>query len=167
MTELAHPEADPRAILCTEVFTGTLERISFWRDEIAGSVELGRPSVRTLDALVESLVVPSLSIPPPTVASANITGAGFVATPGYLPDAYWHLSWWLGEQSTMGVGADGDRSPGRLEAVTDPLSDRFRYYTNLEWWRVPERTGAPHITGRSSRSAGTSPSTDASANRPV
>ena len=151
MTELAYSEADPYAIGCTdvvtEVFTGILERISSWRDEIVGAVELERPSARTLDALIESLVVPSLSAPPPAGANANITGAGFVATPGYLPDAYWHLSWWLGEQSTMGVGADGDHSPRRLEAVTDPLSDRFRDYTHLEWWRVPERTGAPHITG--------------------
>lgn len=58
-------------------------------------------------------------------------GAGFVAAPGALADAQWYLSWWQGENreqldSTRYVSVD---------------------YTSNEWFRVPARTGAPHIAG--------------------
>lgn len=146
MIELPHLATDSRAIACidtvSEVFTGILARLDSWRDELVRMVDSQTPSSRSLDAFVESLVLPSL-----TVADTIMIGAGFVAAPGFLPDAYWHLSWWLGEQNTIGFDSGSVVSTRRLETVTDPTSDRFRDYTNLEWWRVPERTGSPHITG--------------------
>lgn len=146
MADFSRLATAPRTIACidvvSEVFTATLSRLDSWRDEVVRMVDTQAPTSRTLDALVESLVVSSL-----TMAHTKIIGAGFVATPGFLPDAYWHLAWWLGDQNTLGIEADGTPSVRRLETVTDPTSDRFRDYTNLEWWRVPERTGAPHITG--------------------
>ncbi|MBC7591182.1 MAG: hypothetical protein H7226_09100 [Salinibacterium sp.] len=146
MTELTRFARDAPTDACiaavSEVFTAILGRVTTWRNELLAAVEAHSPTRNTLDALVESLVVPALSEP-----GAAIIGAGFVATPGYLPDAYWHLAWWLGEQNTLGLEAGATAPTRRLATVTDPTSDQFRDYTNLEWWRVPERTGSPHITG--------------------
>ena len=108
-----------------------------WRDILEN--ELGRheePTAAFVDPIISALVHPALQGP------GLITGAGFVATPGYLVDAQWHLAWWL--------AGDGSRGPGgvrRLEAVSDPDSEDFRDYTGLEWWRVPARTGSRHLTG--------------------
>ena len=89
------------------------------------------PTAATLDPVVEASAVPALA------ADGLITGSGFVAAPGLLSDAHWHLAWWLG-------GPAGIR---RLATIDDPSNDQFRDYTTLEWWRVPARTGARHLTG--------------------
>jgi hypothetical protein len=102
----------------------------------------GPPGVAAIDRLVERLVVPHLSRD-----GALVIGAGFVAQPGFIPDAPWHLAWWLGHANTFGI--TGPALPGlrRLVAVEDEHSENFRDYTTLEWWRVPAATGARHITG--------------------
>ncbi|MES1170139.1 MAG: hypothetical protein ABUL47_05570 [Leifsonia sp.] len=109
---------------------GTVEE---WCAALAGRV--GGTSERTavaLDPLVEAFAVPAVT------GDSLITGSGFVATPGMLADAQWHLAWWLG-------------SPGgdvrRLATVDDEASEAFRDYTALEWWRVPFATRARHLTG--------------------
>jgi hypothetical protein len=137
MTEPTRDAADPRAAACTlavsEVFTAILDRVTAWREELVATVKAKPQTRSSLDVIVEAMITPVLS-----TQNSTAIGAGFVAAPGYLPDAYWHLAWWLSEAAAP---------LRRLEAVTDPTSDRFRDYTNLEWWRVPERTGLPHITG--------------------
>ncbi|GAA1509518.1 ketosteroid isomerase-like protein [Agromyces terreus] len=102
----------------------------------------GSPDARaeTLDPVIEALVGAELER-----EGALITGAGFVAAPGFLADAQWHLAWWLSSANTF--GAAGAASLRRLDAVSDPDSEQFRDYTTLEWWRVPERTGRRHLTG--------------------
>ena len=106
--------------------------IDEWRDLLQAHLAADHaPNAATLDPLVEAFAVPALA------ADGLVTGAGFVAAPGVLSDAHWHLAWWLG-------GGDGIR---RLATVDDPASDQFRDYTALEWWRVPVQTGAQHITG--------------------
>ncbi len=107
--------------------------IDSWRDRLHD--ELSDPGARTaqhLDPLTEQLVLPALE-------DGLITGAGFVAAPGLLSDAEWHLAWWLADAAASG--------PRRLATVDDPASDMFRDYTALEWWRVPARTHARHLTG--------------------
>ena len=98
------------------------------------------PDAATLDPVIEALVGGEIERD-----GALITGAGFVAAPGYLPDAQWHLAWWLSSANTF--GSSGSAELRRLEAVSDPDSEQFRDYTTLEWWRVPERTGRRHLTG--------------------
>lgn len=104
-----------------------------WRDRLGAA--LADPTERSavlLDPLVRDLVLPAFE-------GALVTGAGFVAAPGLLADAQWHLAWWL---------ADRDASqPRRLTTVDDPDNEQFRDYTALEWWRVPARTHARHLTG--------------------
>lgn len=115
--------------------------IDGWRDRIeAELLAVATPSAERLDPRIAELVGPPLEAP-----GSLITGAGFVAAPGYLADAPWHLAWWLSGANTFGGGAH----PGlrRLDAVSDPDAEQFRDYTVLEWWRVPARTGTRHLTG--------------------
>jgi len=121
--------------------------IDGWRDvleaELAGPLAgalsgAAEPRAASLDPVVGALVSVELER-----SGSLITGAGFVAAPGFLADAPWHLAWWLSGSNTFGAGA-GLR---RLEAVSDPDSEQFRDYTTLEWWRVPASTGTRHLTG--------------------
>ncbi|KQX07162.1 MULTISPECIES: PDC sensor domain-containing protein [unclassified Leifsonia] len=132
----------------TAVFGAVFAPIAEWN--VALTAELGSPAARTrraVDSVVAELVRQELAR-----EGSLVVGAGFVAAPGFLVDAPWHLAWWLGEGNSFGSGTAGGRASGRqavrrLEAVEDPASDSFRDHTTLEWWRVPERTGRRHITG--------------------
>lgn len=124
-------------------FGAVFDQIESWRTAIEGDVATheGVMTVAEIDGLVEELVIPGLGAP-----GALIIGAGFVASPGFISDAEWHLAWWLGHGNTFGVGT-ADPALRRLEAEEDPASESFRDYTTLEWWRVPVSSGLPHITG--------------------
>jgi hypothetical protein len=67
-------------------------------DALTGSPE---PRASALDPIVGALVSPQLE-----ADGSLITGAGFVAAPGFLADAPWHLAWWLSGTNTFGTGAD-------------------------------------------------------------
>jgi len=129
----------PQAIAAfiAETIDPVFATIDAWRDileaELTGDEE---PTAAYVDPIVSALVHPALEGP------GLITGAGFVAAPGYFADAHWHLAWWLAGNGTRSAG--GVR---RLEAESDPESENFRDYTGLEWWRVPARTGTRHLTG--------------------
>lgn len=115
--------------------------IDGWRDTLEARLARSpAPNSDELDAFVAELVRPALDHP-----SAGITGAGFVAAPGFLADDPWHLAWWLSGSNTFRAGPDG--GVRRLEVVNDPDAEQFRDYTSLEWWRVPARTGTRHLTG--------------------
>lgn len=113
-------------------FDDVFAMIDAWKGELSrhllGSAASTAPAV---DALVESFALPAVT------GDGLITGAGFVCAPGLLPDAAWHLAWWLA----------GPTGPRRLATVDDPSSEQFRDYTALEWWRVPARSGRRHLTG--------------------
>jgi hypothetical protein len=65
-------------------------------------------------------------------------GAGVVLAPGMLTDAPRCLEWWW-------VAPSGQ--PTKLHVDLDPRSPEFYDYTSLPWYRGPERTGQPAITG--------------------
>jgi hypothetical protein len=125
-----------------DTFADVFSHIDEWRSHVERLTELNvRVTSSALDELVEALVVPELE-----QEDALIIGAGFVAAPGFLTDAHWHLAWWLGHSNTFGLGS-AEPSIRRLTATEDPESENFRDYTALEWWRAPARTRSPHITG--------------------
>ncbi|WP_052227046.1 cache domain-containing protein [Microbacterium mangrovi] len=116
-----------------DVFSDLFASLERWR-EAAGDL-LVSPENRTssaVDRLVEAFAVPAVT------EQGLVTGAGFVAAPGLLDDAQWHLSWWLAAPGT---------TARRLLAVSDPDADAFRDYTTLEWWRIPATTRSRHLTG--------------------
>ena len=69
------------------------------------------------------------------LASADIVGAGFVAARGALSNVPLYLAWWQGDDQHL-LGESGAPDTG------EPLD-----YTRHPWFRTPERTGEPHITG--------------------
>jgi hypothetical protein len=116
-----------------DVVGGVYETIDGWRDLL---VERLRDAAVLTAAEVDPIVD---GFGRAAVADAGpITGAGFVAAPGLLADATWHLSWWLG-----GPGQE----LRRLRAVSDPAAEGFRDYTMLEWWRAAVDAETPHLTG--------------------
>lgn len=114
--------------------------IDGWRDAVEAQLATAPATAAALDPLIAGLVSPELER-----EGGLITGAGFVASPGFLPDAPWHLAWWLSGSNTFRPAPGGGLR--RLETVDDPDAEQFRDYTTLEWWRVPARTGARHLTG--------------------
>ena len=125
------------AAYIAETIDPVFTTIDTWRDILERELAaLAEPTAAVVDPIVSALVHPALEGP------GLITGAGFVATPGYLTDAHWHLGWWL-----AGNGSRNSSGVRRLEAESDPESENFRDYTGLEWWRVPARTGSRHLTG--------------------
>ena len=114
---------------------GIFAMIDGWRDILEERLaQDGAFAAATLDPLVEAFAVPAVS------GDTLVTGAGFVAAPGALADAEWHLAWWLG-------GSGADRGVRRLATIDDPSHEQFRDYTALEWWRVPAQTRGRHLTG--------------------
>ncbi|WP_062314216.1 cache domain-containing protein [Demequina rhizosphaerae] len=102
--------------------------VSDWRDRLEGVLSGGDARAADVDEAVEWLVAPSLADSRPTL------GAGFVAAPGFLEDAPWHLAWWASAANGVGLGG----RPGtlrRLVSIEDPLDESFHDYTRLEWWR--------------------------------
>lgn len=114
---------------------GIFAMIDGWRglleEQLAQDAAL---TAALVDPVVESFAVPAVS------GDTLLTGAGFVAAPGILADAEWHLAWWLG-------GSGPQPTVRRLATIDDPTHDQFRDYTALEWWRVPAASGSRHLTG--------------------
>lgn len=114
---------------------GIFAMIDGWRDLLEDRLRADASfTAARVDPLVESFAVPAVT------GETLLTGAGFVAAPGALSDAEWHLAWWLG-------GTGPSRQLRRLATIDDPSHDQFRDYTALEWWRVPATTGTRHLTG--------------------
>lgn len=143
MLETLVTEASACVAAVDATFAAISGLVEGWRDAVERLVgrASGTPTLDDLDSAVEALTVPTLEDP-----AGLAIGAGFVAAPGFLREAEFHLAWWLGRSNTFGV-TGSDAEVRRLRAVEDPSADDFRDYTALEWWRVPLETGATHITG--------------------
>ncbi|MFF2372169.1 hypothetical protein [Agromyces sp. NPDC058110] len=126
-----------------------LAMVDGWRAvleaELSGPFAGALTGARTAEAISLDPVVAALVGRELERDGSLITGAGFVAAPGFLADAQWHLAWWL--SSANSFGSPGTATLRRLDAVSDPDSEQFRDYTTLEWWRVPGRTLRRHLTG--------------------
>lgn len=125
------------------LFDSVFARLETWRTAVEEHVRSqdGTVTRARIDTLIEDLLMREFAS-----EHGSVIGAGFVAAPGFIVDAEWHLAWWLGDLNTFGMGKDAPRIR-RLDAVEDSADASFRDYTTLEWWRVPSRTGERHITG--------------------
>jgi hypothetical protein len=65
-------------------------------------------------------------------------GAGVVLAPHTVADAPRYIEWWWADQSARIMP---------LEVDLDPESAEFYDYTTTDWYREPERTGAPTLAG--------------------
>jgi hypothetical protein len=141
MTVTVAITADAIALRIASTIDPLFMLVDGWRDALEARLAAATDaSAAELDPVVAALVRPALDD-----RRGLITGAGFVAAPGFLTDAPWHLAWWLSGTNTFRAAPDaGVRG---LDAVSDPDSEQFRDYTTLEWWRVPARTGTRHLTG--------------------
>ncbi|WP_062464978.1 cache domain-containing protein [Demequina soli] len=114
--------------------------VADWRDRLEHALAAGTGRAAEVDETVEWLVAPALAGAGPTL------GAGFVAAPGFLEDAPWHLAWWV--SAANGVGLAGrDGALRRLASIEDPLDESFHDYTRLEWWRGAVGGGDAYLTG--------------------
>ncbi|MDR7110369.1 hypothetical protein J2X03_000225 [Microbacterium trichothecenolyticum] len=135
MTTIATRSPADVAIRVAATIDGIFAMIDGWRDLLEEQLASAHAlTAKAIDPLVEAFAVPAVS------GETLLTGAGFVAAPGVLTDAEWHLAWWLGTTGS----AHGVR---RLATIDDPTHEQFRDYTALEWWRVPQATGTRHLTG--------------------
>jgi hypothetical protein len=132
MTTVAARSAVTIAAQVAGTIDGIFATIDGWRDLVEAHLDEGiELTAAALDPVIESFAVPAVT------NDTLLTGAGFVAAPGVLADAEWHLAWWLRDAV----------EPRRLATIDDPAHEQFRDYTALEWWRVPERTGTRHLAG--------------------
>lgn len=86
------------------------------------------PTRRVVDATVEDLASTALQR-----EGSQLVGAGFVAAPGVLSDARWHMAWWQGARAER-LLTDGEDAAGEA-------------YARREWFVRPLEEGIPHLTG--------------------
>lgn len=91
------------------------------------------PTSRDAFSGVELAALKAIAAP-----GSRIQGAGFVSAVGLLPSDRWWLEWFVRE---------ADDRVGRLEVSTDPTAMGFHDYEHQPWYRVPQATGQPHVTG--------------------
>ncbi|WOF23242.1 cache domain-containing protein [Microbacterium betulae] len=84
----------------------------------------------SLDGLVRPHAMSLLALP-----GVAAYGAGFIAALDLVDGARGHLAWWQGSART------------RLVLASQPLGKERIDYSDMEWFRVPLRTGAPHVAG--------------------
>ncbi|MDJ0338581.1 cache domain-containing protein [Cryobacterium sp. PH31-O1] len=121
------------------LFDSVFHDLESWRDEIA----LIGPKTRSadLDALVQTLVVPSLTRHNPT-----LLGAGFIAAPEFVRGRDVHFSWWIGPLESnplLGITT----VPTRLDLGARIYTEYLRDVRKLEWYSIPESTQQRHVTG--------------------
>ncbi|WBM81286.1 cache domain-containing protein [Cryobacterium breve] len=116
-----------------------------WRDRVAAAVPVA--TTAELDALVESLVVPTLV---GGVAAHDtpmlLIGAGFIAAADDRQASPAHFAWWLGPLAGNPL-LGTTLAPTRLDLAARVHTEYLRDFRGLEWYRVPEATGRAHVTG--------------------
>ncbi|HWU33225.1 MAG TPA: cache domain-containing protein [Marmoricola sp.] len=123
------PVIDAVVTLAGEAFTVADEVAASVRAQINDEI----PTSRDAFASVELVARRAIASP-----GSRIQGAGFVSAVGLLPDDQWWLEWFVRES---------DDRAGRLEVSTDPTAMGFHDYERQPWYRVPQATGQPHVTG--------------------
>lgn len=117
------------SVACVEQhFHHLLDQLELMRDRLLALFDLGAVDSEQARSGVEPLACAML-------AASDIVGAGYVAARGALSDQALYLAWWQGEDQHL-LAESGAPATGA------PLD-----YTRHPWFRTPERTGLPHVTG--------------------
>jgi hypothetical protein len=120
------------------LFNGVFDTLQRWRSLVEASSAWGAGDI---DPAVYTMVEPEL-----TAADPLLIGAGFIAAPGVVRGSGLHFAWWLGpleDNPILGTTS----APSQLDLASRDYADYLRDLSALEWYRVPETTGARHITG--------------------
>ena len=120
------------------LFNGVFDTLQRWRSLVEASTAW---SAGDIDPAVYAMVKPEL-----TAADPLLIGAGFIAAPGVVRGKGLHFAWWLGpleDNPILGTTTE----PSQLDLASRDYADYLRDLSALEWYRVPETTGARHITG--------------------
>ncbi|UWF78324.1 MULTISPECIES: cache domain-containing protein [Microbacterium] len=134
MSRTTTAPASAAAEIVTRYFGSPIRMLSGWVEPFAERVaELQRTGPLTrakIDDLVEPYALRTLDL-----EDVPVYGAGFIAAIDLLADAHSHLAWWQGE----------DRR--QLVLASQSVNKEHIDYSELEWYRVPMATGAPHVAG--------------------
>ncbi len=129
----AATESSPVALV-TAYFGRAIDSLASWTDLLADDPRRARAAAPVTTDVLDELVEPyarrtfdSVDLP--------VYGAGFIAALDSLADARSHLAWWQ--------GADRAKLVLASQSVNKELID----YSELEWYRVPQSTGHPHVAG--------------------
>jgi hypothetical protein len=120
------------------LFNGVFGTLDHWRSRVEAATAWGAGDI---DPAVYAMVGPEL-----TAVDPLLIGAGFIAAPGVVRGKGLHFAWWLGpleDNPILGTTTE----PNQLDLASREYADYLRDLSALEWYRVPEATGARHITG--------------------
>ena len=120
------------------LFNGVFGTLDHWRSRVEAATAWGAGDI---DPAVYAMVGPEL-----TAVDPLLIGAGFIAAPGVVRGKGLHFAWWLGpleDNPILGTTTE----PSQLDLASREYADYLRDLSALEWYRVPEATGARHITG--------------------
>lgn len=130
---MSNATTTPHTEIVTEYFGRAIAALEAWKapfsDDLRHARERGPVTTDVLDALVAPYARRTFAVDLP------VYGAGFIAALDSLADARSHLAWWQGV----------DRS--QLVLAVQSLTKQHIDYSELEWYRVPQQTGAAHVAG--------------------
>lgn len=133
------PTTEECAQAVSTLFDGVFHDLESWRDVIALLGPKTRPA--ELEELVETLVIPSL-----TLSNPLLLGAGFIAAPEFVRGRSVHFCWWLGPlESNPLLGMTS--VPTRLDLQARMYTEYLPDVRQLEWYSIPEATQQRHVTG--------------------
>ena len=134
MITTAPVAASSAVSLVTEYFGRAIDSLAAWTEIFADDLRRARSTGPVTTEVLDELVEPyarrtfdELDLP--------VYGAGFIAALDSLADARSHLAWWQG----------ADRA--KLVLASQSVNKEHIDYSELEWYRVPQSTGHPHVAG--------------------
>lgn len=134
MTVTEPVTASSAVAVVTEYFGRAIDSLASWTGVFADDLRRARAAGPVTTDVLDELVEPyarrtfdELDLP--------VYGAGFIAALDSLADARSHLAWWQG----------ADRA--KLVLASQSVNKEHIDYSELEWYRVPQATGYPHVAG--------------------
>ncbi|MEP6745039.1 MAG: cache domain-containing protein [Gemmatimonadota bacterium] len=128
------PVAEQAVAIVSDYFRTPINSLEASADALSRELARARTSGRMTAAVLDELVEPHAQLTL-DLAGTSVYGAGFIAAVDLLSDARSHLAWWQGPERHRLVLAAQSVNKERID------------YNELEWFRIPMATGAPHVAG--------------------